>query len=312
MASSIGVAKLRPRIFGLHDWANSIGPRGLPFQINVLARHGLKATYFVDPMFSFALGLDKLVAVVDLIQAGGQTVELHLHPEWLTDPRCAGLGEFRGPFLSAYPDDEQAALIDIALRRIKQAGVRSISAFRAGSWGCDLSTLRVLQRAGISLDCSLNAAFEHALPSLAHRDRIHDPITIDAVTEVPVTRFDDGVSKCGRPLSLVGVSTSEMRRVLEQCHAARRETVVIVLHSNEFSRTERLWEDREIMPRRLVARRFEWLCGFLATESRRFRTRCLSEVIGRRVATKPRGNLPTSTRMLTAARMGEQLLSRWY
>ena len=77
-------------------WGDCNGRQlGLPYQLEVLARHGLRATFFVDPMFSFALGLQPLRDAVNLIQSHGQRVELHLHPEWITDPRSPRVAPFK-------------------------------------------------------------------------------------------------------------------------------------------------------------------------------------------------------------------------
>ncbi|MGH9549352.1 MAG: hypothetical protein ACRD3W_08255, partial [Terriglobales bacterium] len=38
--------------------------RGMPYQLGILEAAGLKATYFVDPLFSYALGLAPLRDVV--------------------------------------------------------------------------------------------------------------------------------------------------------------------------------------------------------------------------------------------------------
>jgi hypothetical protein len=62
--------------------------RGVPYQLGTLAAAGLKATFFVDPLFSYALGIAPLRDLAALIQKHGQEIGLHLHPEWLTDPRC--------------------------------------------------------------------------------------------------------------------------------------------------------------------------------------------------------------------------------
>ena len=116
------------------------GDFGLPYQLETLRTNGLGATYFVDPLFSFALGLDPLADVVGSIERAGQAVALHLHPEWLTDPRCVGLPAFRGPYLSQYGPDDQRVLIRAGMRRLVEAGARPLPVFRAGSWGADVST----------------------------------------------------------------------------------------------------------------------------------------------------------------------------
>ena len=55
---------------------------GIGYQLGVLARHGLKACFFVDPMPALVHGLAPIRAVVAAILAAGQEVQLHLHPNW--------------------------------------------------------------------------------------------------------------------------------------------------------------------------------------------------------------------------------------
>ena len=83
-------AHCKREIAGYLDGLTSSGPFGVPYQLEVLKRHGLKATFFVDPLFSFALGIEPLNRIVRMIEQAGQAVALHLHPEWLTDPRAEG------------------------------------------------------------------------------------------------------------------------------------------------------------------------------------------------------------------------------
>ncbi|MGB5103830.1 MAG: hypothetical protein WBO04_11005 [Steroidobacteraceae bacterium] len=253
---------------------------GVPYQLAQLQQHGLRATFFVDPMFSFALGLPALREIVSLIQSHGQRVELHLHPEWLTDPRCPALPAFKGPLIGEYAQDVQSHLISVARDQLMEAGASPPTAFRAGSWGASSSTLRALARVGIGTDSSLNAHYDDSLADLPGRERMQRVASVHEVTEVPVTRFDDGITRGGRPLSLVGISSAEMRHVLESLERAGEPTAVVVMHSNEFVKTERLWADRPLEPRRLVASRFEKLCRFLAERSERFPTRFITDYAG--------------------------------
>ena len=73
--------------------------RGLPYRLETLRRHGLRATYFVDSLFSRCLGARLLDDAVSTIAGAGQEIGLHLHPKWFTDPRCWSLPKFAGPLL---------------------------------------------------------------------------------------------------------------------------------------------------------------------------------------------------------------------
>jgi hypothetical protein len=277
----------------------------------MLCAHGLRATFFVDPLFSFALGIEPLREVVSLIQKAGQRVELHLHPEWLTDPRCKGLGIFRGPLIGEYPEEEQLLMIRLGLERLAEAGATHVKAFRAGSWGAHTSTLRAVQSAGLTVDCSLNAHYEYSLADLSGRSELQVPITVGNLIELPVTRFDDGRTVNGRPLSVVGVSVAEMKHVLGSLQRDAAPCAVVVLHSNEFARTENLKVNRPLEPRKWVAGRFEKLCGFLSEHPHLMPTHFVADV-GAADARKTARGLVRTGAARTVARLVGQAISRWH
>ena len=287
------------------------GQFGLPYQLAMLNRFGLSATYFVDPLFSFALGLEPLRQVVQAVESAGQKVALHLHPEWLTDPRCKDLPEFKGPYLSSYSPQVQQELVRVGKQRLIEAGATPLRAFRAGSWGANLQTLRVLRAEGITVDSSLNARYPHSVPDLAQRDALQDTIEVGGIVEYPVTRFHDGTTPGGRPLTVIGSTWSEIRFVLEACRASGRKSVVLVMHSNEFTRTERLWTSKPVTPRKVVAGRFAKLCEYLARNSPGIQTRHMTPD-GVPTSSTAAGTLPTSTALRTGFRMISQFASRWY
>jgi hypothetical protein len=298
------------------DWYFHGGERrhgpGLAWQLATLRAAGLKASYFVDPLFSFALGLDPLREVVGMVEDAGQETCLHLHPEWLTDPRCPPLPAFRGPLLHAYAADDQRVLLDTGLRRLREAGASDITAFRAGSWGANRDTVRALASLGIVHDTSLNARFAASFPDLepAQRERMQ-PFVLDGVVEVPVTGFVDRPPAGRRPLHVCAASFDEFRHVLDHAFDAGWTIVVVVMHSFEFVRVDRL-PRASAPPQRLIARRFERLCSHLASQPDRFVTAHFRD-LDRAIALQPsQPALPRSSPVRTAARHVEQLVSRLY
>ena len=91
------------------------GGVGLHHQLALLARHGLKACFFVDPLPALVYGLAPVRRVVEAILAAGQEVQLHLHPQWagaLPDNRSVH-GRFQ---LWEHDERGQRALIEGAGR----------------------------------------------------------------------------------------------------------------------------------------------------------------------------------------------------
>ncbi|MFY7913428.1 MAG: hypothetical protein ACOVPA_02020, partial [Rubrivivax sp.] len=135
------------------------GEFGLPFQLRLLNEYGLRACFFVEPLFSLRFGAQWLKKIVDLIQGAGQEVQLHLHPEWvdeITPPPVSTDGGKR-PLLKQYPLADQITLIGLGKRLLEEAGVAQVSAFRAGSFGFNANTLRAVACNGMSIDASYNA-----------------------------------------------------------------------------------------------------------------------------------------------------------
>lgn len=289
--------------------------RGVPYQLRTLAAAGLKATFFVDPLFSYALGLAPLRDLVMLIQQSEQEIALHLHPEWLTDPRCPRLPAFAGPLLHAYPESDQAILIRAGSDRLGEAGAGKPSAFRAGSWGANLATLRALASNGIRYDSSLNARFGSSFPDIdaSVRNAFMQPAMREGVWELPVTNFAAGpLNKALRPLHVCAASFGEFRAVLEHATASHWLAVVIVLHSFEFVRVGRLAAGKAAASQRLLADRFERLCAYLAGNPDKFETCHFADLDRGALPNEAQPAAPASSRTRTAWRNIEQLASRLY
>jgi hypothetical protein len=283
--------------------------RGLPYQLDMLERHRLRATYFVDPLFSLCLGARLLADVVSTITDARQEIGLHLHPEWLTDPRCQDLPKFAGPLLHQYGEEAQDKLVRTGLQLLSDAGAPDIRAFRAGSWGANLITLRALASAGIRFDSSLNAYTPMSFPDLSGREAWIQPRSLQGVWEFPVTFFLDRPPRGKRPLHVTACSFAEFVLALEHAYAQGWFAVVIVLHSFEFVRVAAL--DRvggRVGPQRLLVRRFERLCRYLSRHRERFVTSCFAEMSS--VPAAPEGQTPARSNVArTLVRQASQLLS---
>jgi hypothetical protein len=285
---------------------------GLPYQLRTLARTGLKATFFIDPLFSYALGQKPLGELISLVQEHRQEIGLHLHPEWLTDPRCAGLPRFSGPLLHQYVEADQAALIRAGLDRLRTLGARQVPTFRAGSWGASLTTLCALAANGVAYDSSLNGCFAASFPGMSGRLSDVQPVRLEGVWEFPVTNFIDRPPAGRRPLHVCAASLGEFRTALEHAAANQWFAVVIVLHSFEFVRVQRLASGKLPTPQRLVAARFEKLCAYLAANADRFETCHFADLNASAIPDTSQAEVAVSWLGRTAGRQVQQLVSRLY
>jgi len=228
---------------------------GIAHQLEVLARHGLKATFFVDPMPALVYGVAQLRAVVSAILAAGQEVQLHLHPNW----RGASLAdrELHDSFeLAAFPQDAQRDLIVRGMELLTEAGAPLPITFRGGSYGANDDTLRVLASLGFAYDSSHNGA-EHPWPSAIDLPPSWiAPVARHGMVEVPVTVIEDQPDHY-RPFQICALSIREQAAALDHAMAAGHVATTIVGHSFELAvRTG-------TRPNMIHARRFAQLCALL-------------------------------------------------
>jgi peptidoglycan/xylan/chitin deacetylase (PgdA/CDA1 family) len=227
---------------------------GVPWQLDLLARRGLKACFFVDPMPALVYGVEPIRRMVAPILAAGQEVQLHLHSFW------SDLAQFRRENarfeLTAFDADAQRELIAGARDLLVAAGAPPPIAFRSGSYAANADTLAALRALGLRYDSSHNGA-EHPWPSALPLDpALIDPVELDGVIELPVgqiRRRDGGL----RPLQLCALSSQEMQAAL--CHAAEHDHPLATIVSHSFELASR--DGRRV--NRLVRGRFERLCAFL-------------------------------------------------
>jgi hypothetical protein len=282
--------------------ARSLEPAGVgvSYQLERLARHGLKACFFVDPMPALTFGLDPIKRVVEAILAAGQEVQLHLHPNWtgaVAGDRGAAFGRFQ---LVEYARDEQRDLVAGAAELLRGAGAPAPIAFRAGSYAANDDTLAALAELGFAYDSSHNGA-EHPWPSAIGlpADRIA-PIGRAGLVELPVTVIEDRPGSL-RNFQICALSAGEMRAALDHAAGAGHAAVTIVSHSFELA-------NRAGTRRNAVhVARFEALCRLLAERAEALPTCHFAD---RPMLALGRDDRPLAPSMLrTGWRRAEQLWS---
>jgi peptidoglycan/xylan/chitin deacetylase (PgdA/CDA1 family) len=271
---------------------------GVPYQLEMLRAHGLKACFFVDPMPALVYGLEPVRRMVEPIIAAGQEVQLHIHPVWLSI--AEGKAEGADFELTCFDADTQQALIAKAADLLVEAGAPRPIAFRSGSFAADGNTLQALRSVGISYDSSHNGS-EHPSPSNLPLSAAHiAPVAIDGVVEVPVTQLEAAPGSL-RPLQLCAVSVRELREALHHADEMDHPTTTIVSHSFELASRDGL------RPNRTVRSRFEALCAFLAEHRERLPTAHFADLADLPLGC-PAWPLP-ARRLRTTARMVQQLWS---
>ena len=281
--------------------ARSLEPAdvGVTYQLAMLARHDLKATFFVDPMPTMVFGLDAIRPVVEAIVDAGQEVQLHLHPNW-AGARVDDVERHARFELSDYSLDEQRALIAGARDLLKACGAPHPIAFRAGSYAANDDTLTALADLGFAYDSSHNGADAPWPSQIGLPPHQIAPVERNGIVEVPVTLIED-LPGSFRHFQICALSQGEMRAALDHAVAERHGAVTIVGHSFELANRAGTRANG------VHVSRFEALCGMLADArdtlpTTQFRDRPVFAGVGEATPLGP-------NRLRTRWRQAEQLWS---
>lgn len=255
----------------LHEpvWG-AVGGRSeaLGFIIETLKSHDLCASFFVETVHLACFPEETMGGYVRLLQESGQDIQLHLHPVWSrfeggryakVNDRCGELAEER-----------LVELITAGAAQIRSWCGKAPLCLRTGNFSVSTSVYHAMRRAGLPLGSNVCMAVSPPkAPALRFAGGVH---RVEGVTELAVTCFrDHGPVGRGRyrPLQVSACSFGELRTMLNAINQAGGSIAVIVSHPFEFLK----WsgpEFSQLRANRVVQRRFERLCRFLAQEADRF------------------------------------------
>lgn len=282
------------------------GPVGIEYQMGLLNRYNLRATFFVDPMPALVWGDEAVTRIVEPILFHGHDVQLHLHTEWLALAERSPIAAGRtGRNLSDFTCDEQETLIGWAAERLVAAGAPYPAAFRAGNYGANDDTLRALARLGIHFDTSFAPALVggDCRIGLTRDDLL--PVSWMGTREVPIAAI--GARGGLRHAQLTALSLGEIKAAVRHARAGDWPAFVLVSHSFELMNRDRG------VANKVVKRRFEALCAWLASEPG-VSTGTFADAAVRARLEAPRRPLGRTMplprhRLREALRMGEQALA---
>lgn len=235
---------------------------GIGYQMDQFDRHGLKGVFFVDPMPAMLWGIEAISDVVGPIVARGHDVQLHIHTEWLAmaganHPLSGSSKGKAGRNIKDFTLDEQSQLIDYARDILMAAGAPAPTAFRAGNYGADDTTLMALAELGFAYDTSHAPALVggDCGITLGRDDRA--PLAHHGLTEVPVSCIGDPRQGM-RHAQLTALSCAEIVAALRHANTHNIPDFTLVSHSFEL-----LSRDRS-KANTVVKHRFEKLCQSVA------------------------------------------------
>ena len=242
------------------------GDFALPAKIAILREYGLKAVFFVEPLFTARFGIEPLQEMTGLLLEGEQEVQLHLHPEWIDVAGDALLPDVteKCPNLRHCSAEQQDVLMAYGLEQLEAAGAQGINALRAGNFAANPDTLRAAAKSNLVFDSSYNAASNLGVGGISPDEPLTQPRYVDGVYEYPVTVFDDRSGRGMRHAQLTACSYQEFVHCLNAAYDAGWDSFVIVSHNFELMTPDKSRVDT------IVTERFRRLCRFLDANRDRF------------------------------------------
>lgn len=231
------------------------GEAGIFYQMEIFARHGIKAVFFVDPMPALVWGQGAVDAVVQPILQAGHEVQLHCHTEWLDFADSDPFGAERGQNIADFALDTQVAILAYARDRLVEAGAPSPTVFRAGNYGASDATLCALAQLGIAHDSSFAPALPTSPCTIGLPWGQCAPASRLGVTEWPIAAIN--ARRGWRHGQITALSLAEMRAAV--VHAAANDWPAFILVSHSFE----MFNRNKAQPNPLLMRRFEAFCQWL-------------------------------------------------
>jgi peptidoglycan/xylan/chitin deacetylase (PgdA/CDA1 family) len=253
-----------------HDWRENLRRSydaagvGVGYQLDRLARHGLKACFFVDPMPALPFGIEPVRRMIEPILAAGQEVQLHLHPMWIDADTRRG-DRSADQDMTGRPLADQRALIDTAIALLREAGAPDPVAFRAGNFGADATTIAAAAAAGLRYDSSHDGGMVPHPCATGLPRRAVAPLVAHGLIELPMMLIeapDGGL----RHLQIGAISFAEMRAALRHAEREGNPLATVLSHGFELATRDGLRVNR------VVRRRFDRLCAYLDAQRERLPT----------------------------------------
>jgi hypothetical protein len=281
------------------------GRFGIGWQMAQMEARGLKGVFFVDPLPSLVYGEGWLADVVGPITVRGHEVQLHIHTEWLAWAKESPVDGRQGQNLADFCLEDQRLLLSLALDLLMRAGAPRPTAFRAGNYGADDNSLRVLAELGLTWDSSVNAPYLGGACRIGVSANQVSAVERYGIVEIPVAGLNDRVGQV-RPAQICALSAREMRGALSHAADHQHGAFVIVTHSFEM-----LSRDRKRANRAVIAR-FEAMCEAIAADLRLV-TAGFND-LDTAMLTRASAEQPTRlgpNRLRTFARIAEQAVATW-
>ena len=256
--------------------------QGLGFMLDTFARHGLRATFFIETLQTAYFGDAPMQAVAQRIAQAGHDLQMHLHPVWTYFDNPA----WQAALAEVQPVDNMHGRSVSQLVGWMQRGIDSFArwgvprpvALRTGNLMVDRNVYRAMAEVGLRVASNVaRAVFEPAEQALRLNAGMH---TIEGVLELPVLTYA-GLQLGGRThhklLTIAGASAAETCWLLDRAQAVGAPSVVLLTHCHEFVKgdTRAASAADRVNQRRLAA-----VCRHLQQHADRFEVTTMDRMAG--------------------------------
>jgi peptidoglycan/xylan/chitin deacetylase (PgdA/CDA1 family) len=253
---------------------------GIPLICDILHQHDLEGTFFVEP-FNAELGYPgETEPVVKYLVEQGQDVQLHIHPNHIHyAQQQSGHSHPGTDQMADLPREVQQQMVEEGAKRLEQwSGTRPV-AFRAGNMGASEETLNAMAAAGLWIDSSYTFPYIGAQCRFNEKQRYNGGKWYGEVLEMALSAYQQpkipGLHPA-KPVDLMGSSFEECRDAVRMICDAGADAVLILHSFSLFKVRNKQYLDGRL--NRVVTRRFEKFCDWLATQRNDYPPRTFSDL----------------------------------
>lgn len=227
------------RIFGIRDGK----AYGIPLMMDMLEKHGMRATFFVNAYLDSYYPEQDVAAMVASIKKRGHDVQFHAHEEFRCfrtcgerDQQCRHQCITKESYLGGNTLENQLQILREGMDNLERWTGEHPIAFRGGGYDADATTLKALNALGISIDSSLSDP-EHNLARVLPANKLG---TYEGVLEIPLLAYRENliVSKRYRHLDIESSTLLEQEHLLNESARMGARVAVLMMHSFSFCRPE--------------------------------------------------------------------------
>jgi len=241
---------------------------GLSVILDILERHSLKATFFVEALQVSWFGLEEMSGIVEVLRLRGHEIQLHLHPVWLLfdNPDWEDFVKRKHPqpeshdTLLTISHGKVIEIIERGKDTFVAWGLPEPTAIRTGSLFVDRHLYPMFRECGLEISSSVGLGlYQPKDPNL----RLYQCAKlIDGVLEIPVSSYigaDRRLSFRTRLATLIGMGIAEQDAWLRLATKEELPLLVVLSHVSEFHSGV----GSEYRRNKLTERKFERLCSRL-------------------------------------------------